>query len=66
VDLQGCAGSSIDRKTDKLRVVTSDKQITVLEARRIEELGYNGPDSHVFKSCVKIELGINDKNEKKL
>ena len=48
VDLQGCTGSSDNRKKDKLRVVCSDRQITVIEVRRIQELGFNGPNTITF------------------
>ena len=56
--LQGCTGSSDDMKKDKLRIVCVDKQITVVEARRINELGYNGPNSETFMESMKTEFKI--------
>ena len=40
-----------------------DNEITVLESRCIENLGYNSPNSDLFWTCVKKEFGIDDKNE---
>ena len=49
--------------TNKLRIVTMDNEVTVMEARSISDLGYSGPSSYIFLSCVKRELEINNKNE---
>ena len=65
VDLQGCTGSSDNRKKDKLRIVTSDKEVTVIEARRIDELGFSGPNTTLFTECMKAELGISTTNMSK-
>ena len=48
---------------DKLRIVTKVKEINVIEARSIEELGYSGPNTKEFLECVKVELNINSKNK---
>ena len=61
--LQGATGKGDDRSINKLRVVTMDNEITVLESSCIENLGYNSPNSDLFWSCVKNKLGINDKKE---
>ena len=62
VGLQGATGTNNDKSKDKLRIVTKDKEVNVLESRSIEDLGYSGPNSHQFLSCVKTEIGISDKN----
>ena len=61
VGLQGCTGTNDDKLKDKLRLVTKDKEITVMEARSIEELGYSGPNSKEFLSCVKSKLNVKHK-----
>jgi hypothetical protein len=38
-DLQGCTGKDNNRNQDKIRIVTSDKEITLVEARTVENLG---------------------------
>ena len=43
-------------------LVCSDKQITVIEARRIQELGFNGPNTRTFNECMKTELNVNPEN----
>ena len=37
-------GKGDDRSINKLRVVTMDNEVTVLESRCIENLGYNSPN----------------------
>ena len=64
VGLQGCTGTNNDKMKDKLRLVTKDKEIKVMESRSIEELGYSGPNSRKFLDCVKTELNVNEKNAK--
>ena len=64
VDLQGCTGTNGDKMKEKLRLVTRDKEITVMESRSIQELGYSGPNSREFLDCVKSELNVNKDNEK--
>ena len=65
INIHGCTGTSNNKKKDKLLIVTSDKEVTVIETRQVPELGYNGPDRDTFKIAVKTELGITTKNEKK-
>jgi hypothetical protein len=64
VGLQGCTGTNNDKMKDKLRLVTKDKEITVMEARSIKELGYSGPNTREFLECVKTELDVNKRNSK--
>ena len=40
-----------------------DNEITVMEARCIDDLGYNGPNSDTFWDSVKAELAIDDRSE---
>ena len=40
-----------------------DNEITVMEARCIDDLGYNGPNSDTFWDCVKAELAIDVRSE---
>ena len=61
--LQGATGRTNNVSTNKLRMVTMDNEVTVMEARSISDLGYSGPSSDIFLSCVKRELEINNKNE---
>ena len=65
VNIHGCTGTSNNKNKDKLRIVTSDKEVTVIETRQVPELGYSGPGSDTFKRAVKAELGITAKNENK-
>ena len=62
VNIHGCTGTSNNKNKDKLRIVTSDKEVTVIEYQ-VPEVGYSGPDSDTFKSAVKAKLGITAKNE---
>ena len=54
--LKGATGTNENKNKDKLRVITKDKEINVLEARSIEDLGYTGPNSIQFLNCVKKEI----------
>ena len=56
--LQGATGIGDDRSINNLRVVTMDNEVTVLESRCIENLGYNSPNSDLFWSCVKNEIKL--------
>ena len=40
-----------------------DNEITVMEARCIDDLGYNGPNSDTFWDSVKAELAIDARSE---
>ena len=46
--LQGATGRTNNVSTNKLRIVTMDNEVTVMEARSISELGYSGPNSDIF------------------
>merc|ERR1711888_481587 len=60
--LKGAIGTNENKCKDKLRIITKDKEINVIEARSIEELGYSGPNSTQFLECVKKELNVNVDN----
>ena len=60
--LKGATGSSENKLKDKLRIITKDKEINVIEARNIEDLGYTGPNSVQFLECVKKELNVGEGN----
>ena len=62
--LQGCTGSSDNMKKYNLRLVCMDKQITVVEARGIDELGYNGPNSKTFMEALRTEMEISVDKER--
>ena len=57
--LQGATGRPDNSSTNKLRIVTMDNKVTVMEARSSSDLGYNGPDSDKCWGCVKREIKIN-------
>ena len=42
---------------DKLRLVDCDKEITVLETRKIGQLGINSNNNPRFNEVVRLELG---------
>ena len=42
---------------DKLRLVTSDKQITVCESRKVANLGGNGNVNLRFNETAMLEIG---------
>ena len=63
VGIQGSTGVSNNKSKDRLRLVTSDNEITVMESRSIDDLGYSGPNSPEFLACIKVELGVTEKNE---
>ena len=48
VNIHGCTGTSNSKNKDKLHIVTSDKEVTVIKTRQLPELGYSGPDSDTF------------------
>ena len=43
--------------------MSSDNEITVMESRSIDDLGYSGPNSPEFLESIKVELNVNEKNE---
>ena len=47
-DLQGCTGKDSNRNQDKIRIVTSSKEVTLVEARTVENLGVGASDSPEF------------------
>merc|ERR1712208_111573 len=61
--LKGSTGTNENKHKDKLQVITKDKEINVLEARSIEDLGYTGPNSIQFLNCLKKEIEVNEENK---
>ena len=50
-------GALRDREKDKLRVITSDKKVTICEARKVGDLGINGNVNQCFNEAARIEIG---------
>ena len=44
---------------DKLRIVTTDKKITVCESRRVGNMGVNTDNNKRFNEAARLELGTN-------
>ena len=59
-DLQGCTGKDGNRNQDKIRIVTSNKEVSLVEARTVESLGTGAPDSQEFIEAVVQEINIKD------
>ena len=53
----GIGGSNFNLEKDKLRVVTSDKEITVVESRKVGHLGVNANNNLRFNETARMELG---------
>ena len=53
----GIGGSNFNLEKDKLRVVTSNKEITVVESRKIGHLGVNANNNFSFNEVARMELG---------
>ena len=64
--LQGCTGTTDDRRKDKLRVVTCEKKIVILESRIVDELGSLAPDSLTYQLGVKKEFKASKDLSKKI
>merc|ERR1711888_89842 len=62
LSLKGATESSENKLKDKLRIITKDKEINVIEARNIEDLGYTGPNLVQILECVKKELNVGEEN----
>ena len=54
----GIGGSNCNMEKDKLRIVTCDKEITVVESRKIGQLGVNTNNNPHFNEVARMELGI--------
>ena len=52
----GIGGSNFNLEKDKLRVVTSDKAITVVESRKIGHLGVNANNNLRFNEVARHQL----------
>ena len=61
--LQGCTGSTNNKRKDTLRVVTAEKKVVILESIIVEELGKKAPDSKTFQKAVKHEFGVGTEME---
>ena len=44
-----------NKSKDRLHIVTSDKQVHILEARQVEELGSGRRNSLAFENAIKAE-----------
>ena len=53
----GVGGVHKGKEKDKLRVVTSDKQITICESRKVSDLGVNGNVNLRFNESARLEIG---------
>ena len=54
----GIGGSNCNLEKDKLHIVTCDKAITVVESRKIGQLGVNTNNNPHFNEVARMELGI--------
>ena len=61
--LKGATRRTNNVSTNKLRIVTMDTEVTVMEARSISDLGYSGPNSDIFLGSVKREIEVSNKNK---
>ena len=59
VSVTGIGGSSSNLDKDKLRGVTTDKEVTVCESRKVGNLGVNTDNNRRFNEAVRLELGTN-------
>ena len=53
----GLHSQMLKRKKDKLCVVTTDKQITICESRKVGDLGLNGNVNQRFNKTARLEIG---------
>ena len=58
----GIGGSSSNLDKDKLRVVTTDKEVTVFESWKVENMGVNTDNNKRFNEAARLELGTNCEN----
>ena len=54
----GIGGSNCNMEKDKVRIVTCDKEITVVESRKIGQLDVNTNNNPHFNEVARMELGI--------
>ena len=59
----GIGGSNFNLEKDKLRIVTSDKEITVVESRKVGQLGVNAKNNLRFNEVARMELGSSCEDE---
>ena len=55
--VKGVGGVLRDREKDKLRVIISDKKVTICESRKVGDLGINGNVNQSFNEAARIEIG---------
>ena len=55
----GIGGSNSSLEKDKLRIVTTNKEITVCESRRVGNMGVNMDNNRRFNEAARLELGTN-------
>ena len=55
--VKGVGGVLRDREKDKLRVITSDKKVTICESRKVGDLGINSNVNQSFNEAARIEIG---------
>ena len=60
----GIGGSNSNREKDKLKIVTCDKEITVVESRKIGQLGINAHNNPQFNEVARMELGISSEDSR--
>ena len=53
----GIGGSNFNMEKDKLRIVTCDKEITVVESMKIGQLEVNANNIPRFNEVARMELG---------
>ena len=56
--VKGIGGINTDLDKDKLRIVTTDKEVTVCESRKVCNLGLNADNNKRFVAAAKLEWGI--------
>ena len=55
----GIGGTNSNLDKDKLRIVTTDKKVTVYESRRVGNMGVNTDNNKRFNEAARLELGTN-------
>ena len=60
----GIGGANSSLEKDKLRIVTSDKEVTVVESRRVGNLGVNMNNNMRFNETARLELGTSCEDQR--
>ena len=61
--LQSCTGVDPNKERNKIRIVSSDGQVCVTEARIVANLGAGPPDTLDYITATKCEFGITKEKE---